>query len=45
MNGNQAATIAVPRRSIAFGLRLDGFPTIPFLILATTASPSRSSRT
>ncbi len=37
MNGSPAATIAVPRRSIAFGLRLDGFPTIPFLILATTA--------
>src|SRR5512134_316930 len=37
MNGSPAATIAVPRRSIAFRLRLDGFPLIPFLILATTA--------
>jgi peptide/nickel transport system permease protein len=37
MNGSPAATIAVPRRSITFGLRLDGFPMIPFLILATTA--------
>ena len=37
MNGSPAATIAVPRRSIAFRWHLDGFPLIPFLILATTA--------
>ena len=37
MNGSPAATIAVPSRSIAVRWHLDGFPLIPFLILATTA--------
>jgi peptide/nickel transport system permease protein len=37
MNGSPAATIAVPRRSITYRLHLDGFPLIPFLIIAVTA--------